>query len=74
VPVLISLLKNPDTNIKSKAIRAIGNFGADAKPALPHLYELLEDQESCDSDVREALLKIDPEAPAKLQKYPPPAD
>ncbi|MCC3507422.1 MULTISPECIES: HEAT repeat domain-containing protein, partial [unclassified Microcoleus] len=49
VPQLVSLLKDSDANVRSRAAYVLGNIGAEAKTAVPQLVSLLKDS---DADVR----------------------
>jgi len=68
IPVMMDYLtgRAPATLIRIGAVRGIGNFGAQAKPAVPTLLRLLNDE---DADIRllvtNCLPIIDPAAAAK---------
>jgi HEAT repeat protein len=49
-PLLITLLKSQDSDIRSTAARSLGKIGPASKPAIPHLLKLMEDT---DTSVRE---------------------
>jgi HEAT repeat protein len=67
VPILISLLKDPDRDVRMRVVTALGNFGAQARQALPVLRAALKEAASKDSDesVRghalRAVLQVGPE-------------
>jgi HEAT repeat protein len=67
VPILISLLKDPDRNVRLRVVTALGNFGAQARQALPVVRAALKETASKDSDeaVRShalgAVLQVGPE-------------
>ncbi len=67
VPILISLLKDPDREVRLRVVTALGNFGAQARQALPVLRAALQETASKDSDeaVRSsalgAVLQVGPE-------------
>jgi len=42
--VLIKAVENPDDNIRSKAVQALGNVGAEAKMGIPPLLKLVRDE------------------------------
>jgi HEAT repeat protein len=68
IPILIELLNKSNANTigPNGAIWSLCQFGARAKPAVPALLELLNDErESVRSDATNALIQIDPEAAAK---------
>src|SRR6516225_9406484 len=50
VPILISLLKDPDRNVRLRVVTALGNFGAQARQALPVVRAALKETASKDSD------------------------
>ncbi|MGO8928118.1 MAG: HEAT repeat domain-containing protein [Limisphaerales bacterium] len=67
IPVVVNaLLHDPQPHVRFGALRALQDFGPNAKLAVPALVELLNDP---DADVRggatNALKQIDPEAAAK---------
>jgi HEAT repeat protein len=66
LPVLMEYLRESDSNERAGAAYALGELGADAKPAEPALVQALADpREHVRTAVRNALSKIDPE------RYPP---
>jgi HEAT repeat protein len=66
VPVLVKFLKDPDANIRRRAIMAIQGFGPDGKSAVQALVVSLTDQdEYARTNAMRALKAIDPEAAAK---------
>ncbi len=71
IPLLLAILAKPSgqqgsMRIRADTLRALRQFGVDAKPAVPSLVELLND---ADVDIRSAatnaLRKIDPDAAVK---------
>ena len=66
VPTLIKCLSDPYVEVQGYAVDALGNFRADAKSAVPVLIEMMQNpNKPLTSQVRTALLQIDPEAAAK---------
>jgi HEAT repeat protein len=68
VPVMIDYLQGPApaTPIRYYSVVGIGNFGAQAKPAVPTLLRLLDDEDArIRSLVTNSLLGIDPAAAAR---------
>ena len=45
MPVLIQLLGDDNREVRSRAAKALGQIGTEAKPAIPALSQLLEDQD-----------------------------
>lgn len=43
VPLLVSLLQHPDTEMRNNALGALANLGPEARTALPHLLHNLEE-------------------------------
>jgi len=65
VPVLISCLADTSIDVQQAAAEGLGNFGENAKPAVPALVVLLQNPNpSVIGLARVALLRIDPEAAA----------
>ena len=44
VPALMEMLRDSDPQVRRAAVRALGNIGPYAKPAIPVLTRLLQDQ------------------------------
>jgi len=67
VPLLITLLEDPQDGVPGAALKALGSFGDLAKTAVPKLLDMLKtpDRETRNL-VRGALKRIDPEAAAKV--------
>ena len=65
VPVLVAALRNRDDS-QIAAEDALGDFGADAKAAVPSLVELLKDERPPRSFAAAALKRIDPEAATRV--------
>jgi HEAT repeats len=66
VPALIKCLSSQNPSIRRQASTALAHFGADAKPAVPTLINLLNDSAQRVKDAaRDALKAIDPEAAEK---------
>jgi hypothetical protein len=66
VPVLISCLADTSIDVQQAAAEGLGNFGENAKPAVPALVVLLQNPNpSVIGLARVALLRIDPEAAAR---------
>ena len=66
VPVLENYLRNTSIETQREAIDALGNFGADARSALPALVELMQSpNREITNHVRSALLRIDSSAATK---------
>src|SRR2546422_954733 len=67
VPILISLLQDPDRNVRSRVIEALATFGEQAQRALPVLRAALkdaaltDDDESIRSHAVHAVLQIGPQ-------------
>jgi hypothetical protein len=70
VPVLIDRL----STYPRESVHALGEFGNDARSAIPRLYEVLTNDPSLHDEVTNALMKIDPEAPEKLKNFPRPKE
>jgi HEAT repeat protein len=68
VPALMEVLKDSDTFVRRDAAAALGEFGPDAKSAVPALLALQNDKEPVRRAAADALEKIDPEAAAKFKK------
>jgi HEAT repeat protein len=65
IPFLISYLDDDDLN--DEAATALGNFGSLAKPAIPKILPLLHAaDDDAQAAAKAALLKIDPDAAAKV--------
>jgi HEAT repeat protein len=68
VPVLIAHLGDSQPIARQYAAKGLGAFGADAKPAVPALFETLKDEKDVvRRAARDALVKIDPEAASKAR-------
>jgi HEAT repeat protein len=66
VPVLIRCLADTSIDVQSEAATGLGNFGENAKLAVPALVVLLQNpNQEVMNHARAALLRIDPEAAAK---------
>jgi HEAT repeat protein len=67
VPAVTKLLRNANPMVQNESASALGRFGSAAIPAVPFLIECLNakpaDWQS--NNLREALMKIDPQATAK---------
>jgi HEAT repeat protein len=62
VPNLIKALKNDSPDVRAQAAGFLGEFGSDAKEAIPALLEACDDEdEAVRTNARRALKKIDPE-------------
>jgi HEAT repeat protein len=67
VPILISLLKDPDRDVRLRVIMALGNFGGQAHRVLPVLRSALKETAAKDYDdsvrnrAAHALLQVGPE-------------
>ncbi|HVY69772.1 MAG TPA: HEAT repeat domain-containing protein [Verrucomicrobiae bacterium] len=64
VPVLIKLLSDPDSEVRNVAAISLGDFGPEAKDAVPSLRAGLQRGRFADS-IGAALNRIDPEAAEK---------
>jgi hypothetical protein len=66
VPTLIRALATPGVVARSRVAKALGTFGAKAKPAVPALGKALKDEDvRVRQSAAEALHAIDPEAAAR---------
>jgi HEAT repeat protein len=72
VPILISLLKDPDRDVRVRVLTAVGNLGAQAHRALPVLRAALkeaalkDDDESVRSYAAHALLQVGPQPASEV--------
>jgi HEAT repeat protein len=72
VPVLISLLKDPDRDVRVRVIAALGTLGGQAHRVLPVLRAALketavnDDDESVRTDAAHALLQVGPEPDSEV--------
>ena len=64
VPLLTDLLKDRDSTVRSSAAYALGEFGPEARAAIPALMELLKDKDASRAAAASALGDIGPEASA----------
>jgi HEAT repeat protein len=67
MPVLISALHDPNQMVQSQAVLTLGEWGPNARIAVPALVDCLNASNGFPvrSEVIDALKKIDPEAVAK---------
>src|SRR5262249_14427422 len=71
VPALVNALADTNFVIRLLAATCLGDFGANAQPAVPVLVRLLNDPTSrVRPDATNALRKIDPEAAARAGVKP----
>ena len=69
IPVLIDHLADSDQLARVSTLKALGEFGADAKSAFEPATKLLNDEKASVRDsARETLKKIDPVATARIAK------
>ena len=69
VPVLINHLTDSDPLVRRYAAKALGEFGADAKPAFGAIAKLLNDEKAfVRYGARDSIRKIDPTAAAEIAK------
>ncbi len=72
VPILISLLKDPDRDVRVRVLTALGNFGGQAHRVMPVLRAALketalkDDDESVRSHAAHALLQVGPEPDSEV--------
>jgi HEAT repeat protein len=71
VPALAESLKDTDTFVRRDAARALGDFGPEARAAVPALLALQKDKEPVRRAVEEALGRIDPEAANRFKPSKP---
>ncbi|MEO7678772.1 MAG: HEAT repeat domain-containing protein [Verrucomicrobiota bacterium] len=60
IPILRSLLDHEERLIRNRAAWALGNFGDNAKSALPDLFVLLQRDHTSRGMISNAMLQIDP--------------
>jgi HEAT repeats len=66
IPVLVNYLKNPDVNVRRRAVQGLQAFGADARQAVPALTAALLDIDGYTRKAAtNALKQIDPVAASK---------
>ncbi len=67
VPAFMEVLRRRNTDAERWMAIALGEFGSDAKPAVPLLIKCYDDQKNRDwkADIGAAIKKIDPETAAK---------
>jgi len=71
IPILVEVLAKPQNPqyvvmLRTEALRAVRQFGAQAKPAVPRLVELLNGDARIRSDTTNALMAIDREVAAQV--------
>jgi HEAT repeat protein len=71
VPVLTESLKDSDGFVRRDAAAALGNFGEDARSAIPALLAMNRDKEQVRRAAGEALGKIDSKAAAQFKPLKP---
>ena len=71
-PILISLLKDPDRNVRVRVLKALGTLGGQAHQVMPVLRAALketalkDDDESVRSQAAHALLQVGPESDSEV--------